>query len=220
MSNSAPTVGKPSTRLSWRQAHYFSGLLLATFVAIHLTNHLLAGLSPAIHIAFMTATRLVYRHPVVETALLAAVILQISTGLGLVRSVAHPAMTTWRRLHIGSGLYLAFFSDHSRQRDYGWPIRMALRYEPLFWCGWFESLPASTLFHTVLHPGDSILLWSCGGHPSLKNESKPGHDHAFGSSSIYFSRWRHVSVWCALRNDQSLHRAGGSQAVHHFNAFD
>ncbi|WP_240625695.1 hypothetical protein [Spirosoma pollinicola] len=92
-----------------RQVHYFSGLLLATFVAVHLTNHLLAGLSPATHIAFMTATRLVYRNPVVETALLAAVTLQISTGIRLVRSVARQNSHAWSRLHIGSGLYLAFF---------------------------------------------------------------------------------------------------------------
>lgn len=109
MSNPAPTVDKQTTRLPWRQVHYFSGLLLATFVAIHLTNHLLAGFSPATHIAFMTATRLVYRHPVVETALLAAVTLQISTGIGLVRSVSRRNSHAWSRLHIGSGLYLAFF---------------------------------------------------------------------------------------------------------------
>jgi succinate dehydrogenase/fumarate reductase cytochrome b subunit len=109
MSNPLSTVDKPSTRIPWRQVHYGSGLLLATFVAIHLTNHVLASLGPTVHIAYMTAARLVYRNPVVETALLAAVLLQITTGLGLVRSVAHQNRTTWSRLHTGSGLYLAIF---------------------------------------------------------------------------------------------------------------
>lgn len=93
----------------WRQVHFSSGLLLAAFVGVHLTNHALAGISPAAHIAFMKAARLVYRHPVVETVLLAAVLLQIITGLRLARSVKPAATTTWSRLHVGSGLYLALF---------------------------------------------------------------------------------------------------------------
>ena len=93
--------------LRWRQVHTVSGLLLALFVGIHLTNHLLAGISPAAHIAFMTVARTVYRHPVVETLLLAAVGLQIVTGIRLVRFAT--GTNAWRRLQIGSGLYLALF---------------------------------------------------------------------------------------------------------------
>lgn len=103
------TVDKRRSRSQWRQVHYLSGLVLATFVGVHLTNHLLAGVSPAAHIAFMTATRMVYRHPIVETALLATVILQIVTGVGLVRSAVRQNANAWRRLHVGSGLYLALF---------------------------------------------------------------------------------------------------------------
>lgn len=103
-------VEKQTSRSPWRQIHYLSGLLLATFVGVHLTNHLLAGISPATHIAFMTALRKIYRHPIVETALLVTVILQIITGLGLIKSVVvQKNINAWRRLHIGSGLYLALF---------------------------------------------------------------------------------------------------------------
>ena len=107
--NAAPTLKKRGIRLQWRQVHYGSGLLLATFVGVHLTNHLIAGISPAAHVAFMTTARTVYRHPIIEAALLVAVILQIVTGLGLVRSVIRASKHTWSRLHVGSGLYLALF---------------------------------------------------------------------------------------------------------------
>lgn len=109
MVNPALPAEKWTSRSKWRQIHFLSGLLLATFVGIHLTNHFLAGISPATHIAFMTTLRKVYRHPVVETALLATVILQISTGLGLIKSVLQKNSHAWSRLHIGSGLYLALF---------------------------------------------------------------------------------------------------------------
>ena len=95
--------------LRWWQVHAVSGLLLALFVGIHLTNHVLAGISPATHIAFMTAARTVYRHPVVETLLLMAVVLQTITGIRLVRSATHIGTNAWHRLQIGSGLYLALF---------------------------------------------------------------------------------------------------------------
>ena len=98
-----------SNRSRWRQVHFTSGLVLATFVGVHLTNHLVAGISPAAHIRFMTAVRLVYRHPLVETILLAAVLLQIITGVRLARSVTWITPNAWSRLHLGSGLYLAGF---------------------------------------------------------------------------------------------------------------
>ena len=104
------TVEPPAQpRTVWRNTHFLSGLLLAVFVGVHLTNHLTVLVSPATHIAFMKAARLVYRNPLVESALLAAVFLQIITGLRLVKSVWRIPKNAWERLHVVSGLYLAFF---------------------------------------------------------------------------------------------------------------
>ncbi|MBO0931679.1 hypothetical protein J2I48_11770 [Fibrella sp. HMF5036] len=104
-------TAKPHTqsRTVWRNVHFASGLLLAVFVGTHLTNHLLVLISPAAHIAFMTAARVVYRNPLIEVVLLAAVLLQIVTGLSLVRKVWRVPKAGWGRLHVFSGLYLAFF---------------------------------------------------------------------------------------------------------------
>ena len=109
MVNAVHSVKKRSVSPGWRRVQRVSGLLLATFVGVHLTNHLMAGISPAAHVAFMTATRMVYRHPVVETVLLAAVTLQMITGLRLVGSVTWVSADAWSRLRVGSGLYLALF---------------------------------------------------------------------------------------------------------------
>lgn len=105
-----PTLTRPAVLYisRWRRVHFASGLVLAAFVGTHLLNHLVAGLSPAAHLEFMRLARLVYRHPVVETVLLGAVLLQIGTGLRLAKSGGVPR-DGWRRLHVGSGLYLAFF---------------------------------------------------------------------------------------------------------------
>ncbi len=57
----------------------------------------------------MKAARVVYRNPVVEALLLGAVLLQIITGLRLALGTRRIQKNTWERLHVVSGLYLAFF---------------------------------------------------------------------------------------------------------------
>lgn len=110
MITSLGTSGEqPSKRTLWRRAHYCSGLLLALFVGVHLLNHLLVVISPALHIAFMAAARKVYRHPLGETVLLAAVLFQIGTGLRLIGFGAGEMQDKWRRLQVYAGLYLALF---------------------------------------------------------------------------------------------------------------
>jgi hypothetical protein len=68
-----------------KQLHYFSGLTIATFVAIHLTNHTISVFGADAHIRFMATIRHIYRNPIIETALLVAVITQIISGIKLVR---------------------------------------------------------------------------------------------------------------------------------------
>jgi hypothetical protein len=89
--------------------HYFSGLTLTLFVGLHLFNHLWALAGPAAHIDMMAALRLVYRHPVVEALLLAAVVVQVVSGLRLRRKLRGQVVGFYPRLQLWSGLYLAFF---------------------------------------------------------------------------------------------------------------
>ena len=95
--------------MTLRKFHGLSALFLAAYAVVHIANHLagLAGIET--HIAFMHAFRSVYRIPAVEAILLAAVALQIYSGLTFV-------MRGWKQrqgfipwLQAGSGAYLAFF---------------------------------------------------------------------------------------------------------------
>jgi len=89
--------------------HYFSGLTIALFVGVHLINHLLVWHSNKLHISFMNKLRKVYRNPLAETLLLAAVTIQVISGITLVFHKWKEASNMFDWLHIGSGLYLSFF---------------------------------------------------------------------------------------------------------------
>lgn len=90
-----------------RTWHYYSGITLSVFIGIHLANQATALAGAAQHVELMRLLRKVYRHPVVETILLLAVLSQIVTGLGL--AFGKKKRTAVERLQTASGLYLAFF---------------------------------------------------------------------------------------------------------------
>lgn len=97
-------------RRPWlRLFHRTSALLLASFVLVHITNHVVGLAGQAEHIAFMHAVRPIYRNAVVEPILLALFLAQGATGATLV-------IRGWRSRRGGvawaqafSGLYLAAF---------------------------------------------------------------------------------------------------------------
>ncbi|SHF09603.1 hypothetical protein SAMN05443144_105166 [Fodinibius roseus] len=91
-----------------RTLHYFSGLLIVVFTALHLFNHLFSIVGADTHIQMMELLRTVYRNSFVEFVLLLAVGVQIFSGLALV-SRNKRSTNIWEKMHIYSGLYLAFF---------------------------------------------------------------------------------------------------------------
>jgi hypothetical protein len=100
-------VPRPVAR--WRVAHGVSAALITCFVLFHLTNHLLAWFGPEVHEAVMHIGRGVYRSGFIEPVLIALLLFQIASGLGLAwRWSAQPA-DWYRAFQIGSGVYLAAF---------------------------------------------------------------------------------------------------------------
>ncbi len=89
--------------------HHISGLTITVFVSLHLFNHSVSILGIDNHIELMDKLRLVYRNPIVETILLAAVIIQIFSGLKLFFSKRKSAIGIYKKLQIWTGIYLAFF---------------------------------------------------------------------------------------------------------------
>lgn len=116
-----------------KNLHALSGLVLATFVAAHLFNHTFSLLGANAHLRLMDTLRVVYRHPVVETVLMGAVLAQVGSGLRLVWAGRHRRHTPFDRLQRWSGLYLAtFFLIHLSAV---WGGRLVLNLDTNFYFG-------------------------------------------------------------------------------------
>ncbi len=89
--------------------HYISGLIISLFVGLHLFNHFCSIFGAVKHIEIMNSLRLIYRNIVIETVLLGAVGVQILSGFSLFKKSRQMAVSTFEKLHIWSGLYMAIF---------------------------------------------------------------------------------------------------------------
>lgn len=92
-----------------KQLHRISGIVIATFLVLHLSNHLFALGGPALHIAVMKYFRMVYRFPPVEVLLLLCVTIQIISGLLLVFTKGFRKQPFYAIAQSLSGIYLSLF---------------------------------------------------------------------------------------------------------------
>lgn len=104
-SDSASTV----STTKFRHVHASSAIVLATFALAHVFNHSLAIISLGTHTAVLHALRLVYRQNVGQTILIAAVAVQVFSGLTMVWKYYLRRATPLRNLQLVSGVYLAVF---------------------------------------------------------------------------------------------------------------
>lgn len=93
----------------FRHIHATSAIVLATFALAHVFNHSLAIISLDTNRAVLNALRLVYRQNVAQTILVAAIAVQVLTGLTMVWKYYLRRATPLRNLQLVSGLYLAVF---------------------------------------------------------------------------------------------------------------
>jgi hypothetical protein len=93
----------------FRHIHASSAIVLATFALAHVFNHSLAIVSLGMHTAVLHILRLVYRQSVAQTILIAAVGVQVCTGLTMVWKYYLRRATPLRNLQLVSGVYLAVF---------------------------------------------------------------------------------------------------------------
>ena len=95
--------------MSIKKLHYFTGLTITIFVGIHLFNHAWSIFGAEAHIELMNILRLFYRNIFVEIFLLSAVLIQIISGIKLFIVNRKMVVSSFEKLHIWSGLYLALF---------------------------------------------------------------------------------------------------------------
>lgn len=96
-------LGTGAGRAGVRRTHRALAIVLALFLVLHLGNHLAGLAGQDAHGKAQTALRILYRHPLVEPLLLAAVGVQVVLGLALVIR-----RRRWT-LQTVSGGYLALF---------------------------------------------------------------------------------------------------------------
>ena len=89
--------------------HRLSGIVIASFLLLHFTNHLFALGGPEWHIAVTNLFRHIYRTLVVEVVLLMCVIFQIISGIILVFKKGFFRQPLYVVIQMVSGLYLSFF---------------------------------------------------------------------------------------------------------------
>jgi succinate dehydrogenase/fumarate reductase cytochrome b subunit len=92
-----------------KRLHYLTGFVITTFIVVHLINHVFALWGADKHIAVMHMLRSIYRNRVMEICLLLAVSIQVASGLRLWISKRKILTSTFDKLQLWSGIYLAFF---------------------------------------------------------------------------------------------------------------
>lgn len=92
-----------------KKLHYFSGITIAIFVALHLFNHVWSLFGANAHIELMTGLRVIYRNIIAETILLLTVAIQMISGIKLFFKKCKKVSGFFDKLQIYTGLYLAFF---------------------------------------------------------------------------------------------------------------
>ena len=97
-------------RLTARQAHLRVALFLGLFLIVHFATHFAALGGVESHGTMLDMRRAVYRLPLLEALLMAALALQVVLGVTLVRRMVRwPQQGGWRKAQKWSGIVLAVF---------------------------------------------------------------------------------------------------------------
>jgi hypothetical protein len=105
----APSDVKPVAP-AIRVTHGFSALaIIAIFLGLHLTNHLMGLIGPETHAQFMQAVRAIYRAKLVEPVLVVLLFFQVGTGLYFAFRYMTKPMDAFRAFQVASGIYLVFY---------------------------------------------------------------------------------------------------------------
>lgn len=95
--------------IPWRRAHRASGAILGLFLLAHMINNLAALAGYAAHRQVLEVLRTVYRFPPAEALLLVCAMLQVLSGVRMLRRGWRKGLAPARRAQLASGAYLAFF---------------------------------------------------------------------------------------------------------------
>ncbi|MCS4243102.1 hypothetical protein M2418_002633 [Rhizobium sp. BIGb0125] len=100
----------PARPIPWlRVAHGVSAAVVLIYIAFHLANHLFALLGQEAHTTVMNMGRTVYRSPIGETILVAAMLFQVISGLILAWRWSSHKLDFYKTFQVASGFFLSIF---------------------------------------------------------------------------------------------------------------
>jgi hypothetical protein len=140
--------------------HYLSGIIITIFIGLHLFNHLCSFFGAELHIEMMDILRLFYRNIFIELILLLAVFIQIISGLKLFKNSRIKAATSFEKLHICTGLYLAIFFIIHLSAVFGGRYILHLDTNFYFGVAGLNSFPSNLFFF----PYYGLAIFSFFGH--------------------------------------------------------
>lgn len=89
--------------------HKLSAGFVFAFLCLHFANHLVGLQGIDAHIQFMDAVRNVYRHPIVEMAVVLAFVVQMLSGFALAKTIWREKKDLVHQLQAASGTYIIVF---------------------------------------------------------------------------------------------------------------
>ena len=155
--------------------HKISAVVVFAFLCLHFGNHFIGLEGRDAHAQFMDAARLIYRHPLIELAVMLAFVLQIISGIALARVIWRDRKDFIHQLQAASGMALVvFLLIHLAVIAYG---RMVLNLDTNFYFaaaglmtpGWmyvFDGYYGAGIFALFVHMG-------CIAYDVFKKTNKP-----------------------------------------------
>ncbi|GHA16081.1 hypothetical protein GCM10007989_08870 [Devosia pacifica] len=102
-------MGEVTRHIRLRGIHATLGIIVGSFVLVHLLNQAVAAFGEQPYDQILQALRLVYRQPIVELLLVTAVLVQVALGLLMVRRAASRANDRVHWLQLLAAGYMALF---------------------------------------------------------------------------------------------------------------
>lgn len=103
-------IKAPARPIPWlRVAHGVSAIVVLSYIAFHLGNHLFALVGPNAHAAVMEVGRKVYRSPIGEPILVAAMLFQTVSGSVLAWRWSSHKLDFYKTFQVASGVFLVIY---------------------------------------------------------------------------------------------------------------
>lgn len=151
-----------------RKIHYLSGLTISIFVGLHLLNHAWSLFGVDSHIELMNTLRIFYRNIFIEPIIMLSAFVQIISGLKLFKSSRKTAISNFDKLHIWTGLYLAFFFIIHLSAVLGGRLLLHLDTNFYFGVAGLNSFP----FNLFFIPYYALAILSFFGHVASIHSKK------------------------------------------------